>query len=129
MSWSQFNAGRNSMQVHTPGTCHWLQFNPPPVGLHPAAQVRHVHLVKKRRPPQQQQLVPPATRHDTTGGACHTTPACKQWGCPAVVFCEADVGKVMMAFILATDYDFIAYMSKMAFLGGSFFHAKGVFGI
>ena len=25
-----------------------------------------------------------------------------------------DVGKVMMAFILATDFDFIAYMSKMA---------------
>ena len=24
----------------------------------------------------------------------------------------------MMAFILATDFDFIAYMSKMAFLGG-----------
>ena len=32
----------------------------------------------------------------------------------------------MMAFILATDFDFIAYMSKMAFLG-SFFHANGVF--
>ena len=41
-----------------------------------------------------------------------------------------DLGKVMMAFILATDFDFIAYMSKMAsFLGGSFFHAIGVFGI
>ena len=26
-----------------------------------------------------------------------------------------DVGKVMMAFILATDFDFIAYVSKMAF--------------
>ena len=26
-----------------------------------------------------------------------------------------DVGKVMMAFILATDFDFIAHMSKMAF--------------
>ena len=26
-----------------------------------------------------------------------------------------DIGKVMMAFILATDFDFIAYMSKMAF--------------
>ena len=39
-----------------------------------------------------------------------------------------DVGKVMMAFILATDFDFIAYMSKMAFFG-SFFHANGVFGI
>ena len=26
-----------------------------------------------------------------------------------------DVGNVMMAFILATDFDFIAYMSKMAF--------------
>ena len=39
----------------------------------------------------------------------------------------------MMAFILATDFDFITYMSKMAFLGGggggSFFHANGVFGI
>ena len=33
-----------------------------------------------------------------------------------------------MAFILATDFDFIAYMSKMAFFG-SFFHANGVFGI
>ena len=32
----------------------------------------------------------------------------------------------MMAFILATDFDFIAYMSKMAFLG-SFFHANVVF--
>ena len=39
-----------------------------------------------------------------------------------------DVGKVMMAFILATDFDFIAYMSKMAFFG-SFFHANGIFGI
>ena len=27
----------------------------------------------------------------------------------------SDVGKVMMAFILATDFDFIAYMSKMAY--------------
>ena len=26
-----------------------------------------------------------------------------------------DVGQVMMAFVLATDFDFIAYMSKMAF--------------
>ena len=34
----------------------------------------------------------------------------------------------MMAFILATDFDFIAYMSKMAFFG-SFFHANGVFAI
>ena len=34
----------------------------------------------------------------------------------------------MMAFILATDFDFIAYMSKMAFFG-SFFHANGVSGI
>ena len=34
----------------------------------------------------------------------------------------------MMAFILATEFDFIAYMSKMAiFL--SFYHANGVFGI
>ena len=41
-----------------------------------------------------------------------------------------DVGKVMMAFILATDFDFIAYMSKMAsFCFGSFFHASGVVGI
>ena len=40
-----------------------------------------------------------------------------------------DVGKVMMAFILATDFDFIAYMSKMVFFLGSFFHANGVFGI
>ena len=39
-----------------------------------------------------------------------------------------DIGKVMMAFILATDFDFIAYMSKMAFFG-SFFHANGAFGI
>ena len=39
-----------------------------------------------------------------------------------------DVGKVMIAFILATDFDFIAYMSKMAFFG-SFFDAKGVIGI
>ena len=39
-----------------------------------------------------------------------------------------DVGRVMMAFILATDFDFIVYMSKMAFFG-SFFHANGVFGI
>ena len=39
-----------------------------------------------------------------------------------------DIGKVMMAFILATDFDFIAYMSKMAFFG-SFFHANSVFGI
>ena len=32
-----------------------------------------------------------------------------------------DVGKVMMAFILATDFDFIAYMSKMAFSLEAFF--------
>ena len=31
-----------------------------------------------------------------------------------------------MAFILATDFDFIAYMSKMAFFFGSFFHANDV---
>ena len=31
-----------------------------------------------------------------------------------------DVGKVMLAFILATDFDFIAYMSKMAFLEACF---------
>ena len=31
-----------------------------------------------------------------------------------------DVGKVMIAFILATDFDFIAYMSKMAFFGTFF---------
>ena len=35
----------------------------------------------------------------------------------------------MMAFILATDFDFIAYLSKMAFFGEAFFHANGVFGI
>ena len=29
-------------------------------------------------------------------------------------------GKVMMAFILATDFDFIAYMSKMVFFGNFF---------
>ena len=34
----------------------------------------------------------------------------------------------MMAFILAKDFDLIAYMSKMAFFG-SFFHANGAFGI
>ena len=39
-----------------------------------------------------------------------------------------DVGKVMVAFILATDFDFIAYVSKMAFFA-SFFHANGDFGI
>ena len=27
----------------------------------------------------------------------------------------------MMAFILSTDFDFIAYMSKMAFFGGEAF--------
>ena len=32
-----------------------------------------------------------------------------------------DVGKVMMAFILATDFDFIVYMSKMAFFFFFFF--------
>ena len=48
--------------------CNSMQDRPasktPSVGLHPAAQVRHVHSVEKRRPPQQQQqqLVPPATR-------------------------------------------------------------------
>ena len=42
----------------------------------------------------------------------------------------------MMAFILATDFDFITYFSKMAsFLGGGgtrggkLVHANGVFGI
>ena len=40
----------------------------------------------------------------------------------------SDFGKVMMAFILATGFDFITYMSKMAFFG-SFIHANGVFGI
>ena len=33
----------------------------------------------------------------------------------------------MMAFILATDFDFIAYMSKMAFLFGSFFSRQWCF--
>ena len=40
----------------------------------------------------------------------------------------------MMAFMLATDFDFIAYMSKMAlffffffFFLEAFFHANGVF--
>ena len=61
---------------HTPGTCHWLQFNAPPVGLHLAAQVRHVHSVKRRRPPQQQQLVPPATTQPA--GPATPTPACEQ---------------------------------------------------
>ena len=32
-----------------------------------------------------------------------------------------DVGKVMMAFILAREFDFIAYMSKMAFFLEAFF--------
>ena len=32
----------------------------------------------------------------------------------------------MMAFILATDFDFIAYMSKRAFFG-SFFHSNVAF--
>ena len=32
-----------------------------------------------------------------------------------------DVGKVVMAFILATDFDFIAYMSKMALFLEAFF--------
>ena len=32
-----------------------------------------------------------------------------------LIFKEA--GTVMMAFILATDFDFIAYMSNMAFFG------------
>ena len=39
---------------------------------------------------------------------------------------------MMIAFILVTDFDFIAYMSKMAFFFfffGSFFHANGDFGI
>ena len=35
----------------------------------------------------------------------------------------------MMAFILATDFDFIAYMSKMAVYLEAFFHANGVFEI
>ena len=34
----------------------------------------------------------------------------------------------MMAFILATDFDFIAYMSKMAFFV-KLFQANGDFGI
>ena len=74
MSWSQLNAGATIPQEHATG-CNSMQNCPAsktPVGLHPAAQVRHVHSVKKRRPPQQQQPVPPATRHDTTGEACHT---------------------------------------------------------
>ena len=40
-----------------------------------------------------------------------------------------DVGKVMMVFILATDFDFIAYMSKMALFWEAFFNANGVYGI
>ena len=32
-----------------------------------------------------------------------------------------DIGKVMMAFVLATDFDFIAYMRKMAFFWEAFF--------
>ena len=53
MSWSQFNAGPQP-QEHATG-CSSMQdrsaSKTPPVGLHPAAQVRHVHSVKKRRPP------------------------------------------------------------------------------
>ena len=33
----------------------------------------------------------------------------------------------MMAFILATDFDFIAYMSKMAFFGSFFFTPMAFF--
>ena len=47
MSWLQFNAGP------IPHNNCWLQFDAPPVGLHPTAQVRHVHSVKKQRPPLQ----------------------------------------------------------------------------
>ena len=39
-----------------------------------------------------------------------------------------DVGKVMMAFILATDFDYCLYEQNGLFFG-SFFHASGVFGI
>ena len=35
----------------------------------------------------------------------------------------------MIAFMLATDFDLIAYVSKMTFFGEAFFHANGVFGI
>ena len=67
MSWSQFNAGAAIPQEHATG-CNSMQNCPAsktPVGLHLAAQVRHVHSVKKRSPAQQQQLVPPATdTHD-----------------------------------------------------------------
>ena len=35
----------------------------------------------------------------------------------------------MMAFTLATDFDFTAYMSKMAFFWKLFFNANGVFGM
>ena len=62
--WLQLNAGpsgrnmpliaiqyRPVRQEHATG-CNSMQ-DPPPVGLHRAVQVRHVHSVKKRRPPQQ----------------------------------------------------------------------------
>ena len=89
MSWSQLNAGATIPHEHTTG-CNSMQNRPAsktPVGLHLAAQVRHVHSVKKRSPAQQQQLVPPATRHARLAKPATLSPVCKQWGCPAVVRC------------------------------------------
>ena len=89
MSWSQLNAGATIPQEHATG-CNSMQNRPAsktPAGLHLAAQVRHVHSVKKQSPAQQQHLVPPATRHARPAKPATLSPVCKQWGCPAVVRC------------------------------------------
>ena len=84
MSWSQLNAGATMPQEHATG-CNSMQNCPAsktPVGLHLAAQVRHVHSVKKRGPAQQQQLVPPATRHARPAKPATLSPVCKAVGVP-----------------------------------------------
>ena len=65
----------------------WLPFNARfirPVGLHPAAQVRHVHSIEKRRPhsDSNSSLLPRGATRPTEPATL--PPACKQRGCPAV---------------------------------------------
>ena len=102
-------------QEHATG-CSSMQDHPP-VGLHPAAQVRHVHSVEKRRPPQQQQLAPPATRRDTTGGACHTSAGVLAVGVPCcrLIVPWVPAGLFIFCNMIDNRYRYVKRYTRKAF--------------